>query len=149
MIVVMDDEENLVHRSSGNICTVSQRGWAGTEPGTHSEGTLYSGSVHIQYHVTFKPGDTSVCKENGSSGTAVVCVFIDYLIFNNIKYDFHGIYGTQTVSGVPGYSKLTVQAYAHTYGIDRVFDQKQIDVASGIGSPSSPVKVASLLIGIM
>jgi hypothetical protein len=76
-------------------------------------------------------------------------VFIDYLILNNIKYDFHGIYGTQTVSGVPGYSKLTVQAYAHTYGIDRVFDQKQIDVASGIGSPSSPVKVASLLIGIM
>jgi hypothetical protein len=76
-------------------------------------------------------------------------VFIDYLILNNIKYAFHGIYGTQTVSGVPGYAKLTVPAYAYTYGIDRVFDQKQIDVASGIGSPSSPVKVASLLIGIM
>jgi hypothetical protein len=71
--------------------------------------------VHIQYHVTFKPGDTSVCKENGSSGTAVVCVFIDYLILNNIKYAFHGIYGTQTVSGVPGYAKLTVPAYAYTY----------------------------------
>ena len=145
MIVLIDDEEILCTASSGNICTASQRGWAGTRPTTHAEGALYSGSVHVQYHVTFKPGDTSVCKENGSSGTAVECVFIDYLILNNVRYDFHGIYGTQTVSGVPGYSKLTVPAYAYTYGIDRVFDQKQIDVASGIGSPSSPVQVGEFI----
>jgi Chitobiase/beta-hexosaminidase C-terminal domain len=145
MIVVIDDEEILCTASSGNICTASQRGWGGTKPAAHSEGALYSGSVHVQYHVTFKPGDTSVCKENGSSGTAVECVFIDYLILNNVKYDFHGIYGTQTVSGVPGYSTLTVPAYAYTYGIDRVFDQKQIDVAKGIGSPSSPVTVGEFI----
>jgi hypothetical protein len=141
MIVLIDNEEILCTASIGNTCTASQRGWAGTKATAHSAGALYSGSVHVQYHVTFKPGDTSVCKENGSSGTAVECVFIDYLILNNVKYDFHGIYGTQTVSGVPGYSKLTVPAYVYTYGIDRVYDQKQIDVKSGIGSPSSPVQV--------
>ena len=145
MIVLIDDEQILCTASSGNICTASRRGWAGTRPTTHSEGALYSGSVHVQYHVTFKPGDTSLCKENGTGGTAVECVFIDYLILNNVKYDFHGIYGTQTVSGVAGYSKLTVPAYVYTYGIDRVFDQKQIDVASKIGSPSSPVKVGEFI----
>lgn len=72
-------------------------------------------------------------------------MFIDYLIVNNVKYDFHSIYGTQTVSGVPGYSELTVPAYVYTYGIDRVFDQKQIDVASGIGSPTSPVQVGEFI----
>ena len=145
MIVLIDNEEILCTESTGNTCTASQRGWAGTKPAAHSAGALYSGSVHVQYHVTFKPGDTSVCKENGSSGTAVECVFIDYLILNNVKYDFHGIYGTQTVSGVPGYSKLTVPAYVYTYGIDRVFDQKQIDVKSGIGSPTSPVQVGEFI----
>jgi hypothetical protein len=72
-------------------------------------------------------------------------VFIDYLIINNVKYDFHSIYGTQTVSGVPGYSALTVPAYTYTYGIDRVYDQKQIDVASGIGSPTSPARVGEFV----
>jgi hypothetical protein len=145
MILVIDNEEILCTASSGDTCTASQRGWAGTTPATHSAGALYSGSVHVQYHVTFKPGDTSVCKENGTSGAAVECVFIDYLILNNVKYDFHGIYGTQTVSGVPGYSKLTVPAYVYTYGIDRVFDQKQIDVASGIGSPTAPAQVGEFI----
>ena len=101
--------------------------------------------MHVQYHVTFKPGDTSICKENGPSGTPVECVFIDYLTLNNVRYDFHGIYGTQTVGGVPGYSNLTVPAYVYTYGIDRVFDQKQIDVASGIGSPSAPAQVGEFI----
>jgi hypothetical protein len=145
MIVLIDNEEILCTASSGNTCTASQRGWAGTTAATHAAGALYSGSVHVQYHVTFKPGDTSVCKENGASGTAVECVFIDYLILNNVKYDFHGIYGTQTVSGVPGYSKLTVPAYVYTYGIDRVYVQKQIDVASGKGSPASPVQVGEFI----
>jgi hypothetical protein len=62
-----------------------------------------------------------------------------------VKYDFHGIYGTQTVSGVPGYSKLTVPAYVYTYGIDRVYGQKQIDVASGKGSPAFPVQVGEFI----
>jgi hypothetical protein len=145
MILLVDNEEILCTAASGNTCTASQRGWAGTAPATHAAGALYSGSVHVQYHVTFKPGDTSVCKENGSSGTAVECVFIDYLIVNNVKYDFHAIYGTQTVGGVPGYSALTVPAYAYTYGIDRVFDQKQIDVASGIGSTSAPAQVGEYI----
>jgi hypothetical protein len=145
MIVLIGNEEILCTASSGNTCTASQRGWAGTTPATHVAGALFSGSVHVQYHVTFKPGDTSVCMENGASGTAVECVFIDYLIVNNVKYDFHSIYGTQTVSGVSGYSALTVPAYNYTYGIDRVFDQKQIDVASGIGSPTSPVQVGEFI----
>lgn len=145
MILLVDNEEILCTAASGNTCTASQRGWAGTAPATHAAGALYSGSVHVQYHVTFKPGDTSVCKEDGTSGTAVECVFIDYLIVNNVKYDFHAIYGTQTVGGVSGYSALTVPAYAYTYGIDRVFDQKQIDVASGIGSTSAPAQVGEYI----
>lgn len=145
MIVFIDNEEILCTAASGNTCTASQRGWAGTTATTHSAGALYSGSVHVQYHVSFKPGDTSVCKEDGTSGTAVECVFIDYLIVNNVKFDFHSIYGEQTVGGVAGYSALTVPAYDYTYGIDRVFDQKQIDVASGIGSTSSPVQVGEFI----
>jgi hypothetical protein len=145
MIVLVDNEEILCTASSGNTCTASKRGWAGTTPATHSSGALYTGSVHVQYHVTFKPGDTSVCKLNGTSGAAVECVFIDYLIVNNVEYNFHTIYGTQTVGGVAGYSALTVPAYSYTYGIDRVFDQKQIDVASGIGSTSSPAKVGEFI----
>jgi hypothetical protein len=145
MIVLIGNEEILCTASNGDTCTASQRGWAGTTPVAHPAGALFSGSVHVQYHVTFKPGDTSVCKENGASGMAVECVFIDYLIVNNVKYDFHSIYGTQTVSGVSGYSELTVPAYVYTYGIDRVFDQKQIDVASGIGSPTAPVQVGEFI----
>jgi Chitobiase/beta-hexosaminidase C-terminal domain len=145
MIVLIDNEEILCTAASGNTCTASQRGWAGTTAATHAAGAYYAGSVHVQYHVTFKPGDTSVCMLDGTSGTAVECVFIDYLIVNNVKYDFHSIYGTQTVSGVAGYSALTVPAYTYTYGIDRVFDQKQIDVASGIGSTSSPAQVGEFI----
>lgn len=145
MIVLVDNEEILCTASSGNTCTASQRGWAGTTATTHSAGAYYTGSVHVQYHVTFKPGDTSVCKLGGTSGAAVECVFIDYLIVNNVKYDFHSIYGEQTVGGVAGYSALTVPAYTYTYGIDRVFDQKQIDVASGIGSTSSPAEVGEYI----
>jgi hypothetical protein len=145
MILLIDNEEILCTASSGNTCTASKRGWAGTGATTHSAGALYMGSVHVQYHVTFKPGDTSVCKLNGTSGAAVECVFIDYLIVNNVKYDFHTIYGVQTVGGVAGYSALTVPAYTYTYSPDRVFDQKQIDVKSGIGSPSSPAEVGEFV----
>jgi hypothetical protein len=75
----------------------------------------------------------------------VECIFIDYLTVNNVNYNFHSIYGTQSVSGVAGYSALTIPAYAYTYPHDRVFDQKQIDVKSGIGSPSSPVQVGEFI----
>jgi len=152
MIVLLDNEEILCTASSGNTCTASQRGWAGTRAVTHAAGALYSGSVHVQYHVTFKPGDTSACTLDGTSGpngvpsgAAVECVFIDYLIVNNVKYDFHLIYGTQTVGGVAGYSALTIPAFTYTYPVDRVFDQKQIDVASGIGSTLSPVQVGEFI----
>jgi hypothetical protein len=141
MIVLIDDEEIFCNAASGNTCTSAQRGWAGTTPATHSAGALYSGSVHVQYHVTFKPADTSVCKLSPSNPQPVECVFIDYLYLNNVQYNFHTIYGEQTVSGVAGYSALTVPAYTYTYGIDRVYDQKQLDVAPGVGSPSNPVKV--------
>jgi hypothetical protein len=145
MIVLVDNEEILCTASTGNMCTASQRGWAGTAPATHAMGALYSGSVHVQYHVTFKPGDTSVCKLDNTSGVGVECVFIDYLIVNNVEYNFHTIYGEQTVSGVAGYSALTDPAYIYTYPVDRVYDQKQIDVAGGIGSTASPAEVGEFI----
>lgn len=61
------------------------------------------------------------------------------------QFDFHALYGEQTVNGVPGYSALTIPAYVYTYPPDRVFDQKQIDVKAGIGSPSSPVEVGEYI----
>jgi hypothetical protein len=140
MILLIDNEEILCTASTGNTCTASQRGWAGTGAATHAAGALYMGSVHVQYHVTFDPGQNA-CLENGKTGTPVECVFIDYMILNNVKYDFHALYGEQTVNGVPGYSALTVPAYVYTYPPDRVFDQKQIDVKGGIGSPTSPAEV--------
>lgn len=144
MILLIDNEEILCTATSGNTCTASMRGWAGTGATTHAAGALFMGSVHVQYHVTFDPG-VSACMINGKSGTPVECIFIDYLMVNNVKYDFHALYGEQTVNGVPGYSALTIPAYKYTYGIDRVFDQKQIDVKGGIGSPSSPAEVGEFI----
>jgi hypothetical protein len=145
MIVLIDNEEILCTASSGNTCTASKRGWGGTGATTHAAGAYYAGSVHVQYHVTFKPGDTSVCKSDVTTGDPVECIFIDYLILNNVKYDFHTIYGEKTVSGVAGYSALTIPAWVYTYSSDRVFDQKQIDVKSGIGSTSSPAEVGEFV----
>ena len=144
MILLIDNEEILCTAASGNTCTASKRGWAGTGATTHVAGALYMGSVHVQYHVTFDPG-VNACLLNGKSGAAVECIFIDYFIVNNVKYDFHALYGEQTVNGVPGYSALTIPAYKYTYGIDRIFDQKQIDVKGGIGSPSSPAEVGEFV----
>jgi hypothetical protein len=144
MILVIDNEEILCTAATGNTCTASQRGWAGTGATTHSAGALYMGSVHVQYHVTFAPGQNA-CLLNGKSGAAVECVFIDYMTLNNVKYDFHALYGEQTVNGVPGYSALTVPAYIYTYPPDRVFDQKQIDVKGGIGSPTAPAEVGEFV----
>ena len=144
MILLIDNEEILCTAATGNTCTASRRGWAGTGATTHAAGALYMGSVHVQYHVTFDPGQNA-CLLNGKSGAPVECVFIDYMILNNVKFDFHALYGEQTVNGVPGYSALTVPAYIYTYPPDRVFDQKQIDVKGGIGSPSSPVEVGEFI----
>ena len=144
MILVIDNEEILCTASSGNTCTESKRGWAGTGATPHAAGALYMGSVHVQYHVTLAPGQNA-CLLNGKSGAPVECVFIDYMILNNVKYDFHDLYGEQTVNGVPGYSALTVPAYIYTFPPDRVYDQKQIDVKGGIGSPSSPVEVGEYI----
>ena len=144
MILMIDNEEILCTAATGNTCTDSKRGWAGTGAATHAAGALYTGSVHVQYHVTFDPG-VNACLLNGKSGAPVECVFIDYMILNNVKYDFHALYGEQTVNGVPGYSALTVPAYIYTYPPDRVYDQKQIDVKGGIGSPSSPVEVGQYI----
>lgn len=144
MILLIDNEEILCTAASGNTCTASKRGWAGTGATTHAAGALYTGSVHVQYHVTFDPGVNN-CLLNGKSGASVECVYIDYMIINNVKFDFHALYGEQTVNGVPGYSALTIPAYIYTYPPDRVFDQKQIDVKGGIGSPSSPVEVGEFI----
>jgi hypothetical protein len=144
MIVLINNEEILCTASNGNTCTASKRGWGGTGATTHAAGALYTGSVHVQYHVTFDPGQNA-CLLDVTSGAPVECVFIDYLIVNNVKYDFHSIYGEQTVNGVGGYSALTVPAYNYTFSPDRIFDQKQIDVKSGIGSPSSPAEVGEFV----
>jgi hypothetical protein len=141
--------------ASTNTCTSALRGWAGTTPHSHANGVAYSGSVHVQYHVTFLPGwtGTSTC---AVGGTAEECVFIDYLTLNNVKSDFHSIYGTQTVDGTAGYSKLTVPATSlgSSYP-DRVFDQKQIDtcsqtsqvpsVCASLGSATSPLQVSEYI----
>lgn len=49
MIVLIDNEEVLCTAASGNTCTASHRGWAGTAATTHSAGGLHMGSVHVQY----------------------------------------------------------------------------------------------------
>ena len=91
MILLIDNEEILCTAASGNTCTASRRGWAGTGATTHAAGALYMGSVHVQYHVTFDPGQNA-CLLNGKSGAPVECVFIDYMILNNVKFDFHALF---------------------------------------------------------
>ena len=149
MILLVDNEEIMCGSgSSGNTCASARRGWAGTSPTTHAQGAYYEGSVHVQYHVTFKPGDTSVCNIDGKTGggQAVECIFVDYLILNNHEYNFHTLYGEQTVSGVGGYSALSVPAYTLDSGYpDRVFDQKQIDIDKTVGSSSNQVEVGAYI----
>ena len=138
MIVKVDNEEIFCGTgSSGSTCSSATRGWAGTTASTHSSGAYYEGSVHVQYHVTFKPGDTTVCLQGSAH---VECIFIDYLIINNHEYNFHTIYGEQPT--LPGYSLLTVPAFTlDSSWPDSAFDQKQIDVWPLSGSTSNPVQV--------
>jgi hypothetical protein len=157
MIVVIDGEEIFCQTASGNTCSAAIRGWGGTAAAAHSSGALYAGSVHVQYHVTFKPGDTSVCQIPGSPATPVECVFIDYLILNNNYYGSPTYvpylptnivvqkngsnptwWTSQSVSGTAGYSSLTVPySNSSIFGIDRIYDQKQIDQFPGLSYPAT------------
>lgn len=143
MIVMVDSEEMFCTAVSGNTCTSALRGWGYTTAAAHSSGAPWSGSVHVQYHVTMDPGNSSN-------------VYIDYLNLNYYPglggnsalnhYDFRQIYGTQTLSDGTAVSTLQVTAPTLPSGYpDRVFDQKQIDVAPGIGSTSSPVTVGEFV----
>ena len=159
MIVVIDNEEIFCQVASGNTCSSAIRGWGGTTQASHTSGALYTGSVHVQYHVTFKPADTSVCQIGTGKNptTPVECVFIDYLIINNNYYgsptyvpylpsnvivQTNGSnptwWAARSVSGDAGYSTLTVPySSSPIFGIDRIFDQKQIDQFSGLSYPAT------------
>lgn len=137
MIVMVDSEEILCTAVNGNICTSAMRGYGDTTAAPHSGGAPWSGSVQVQYHVTV---------DTANSNT----VYIDYLNLNYNPvlngnsalnhYDFRQIYGTKTLSDGTVVSLLSVpgSSLPSTYP-DRVFDQKQIDVAPGVGSTSNPV----------
>jgi hypothetical protein len=87
------------------------------------------GSVHVQYHATL-PGD----------GNA----YIDYLNVNYYPglngnsalnhYDFRQIYGTQLVKGMQVSNVNANGATLQSGYPDRIFDQKQIDIAPGIAA---------------
>ena len=136
-----NDEQVLVTSVSGNTVTGCRRGYAETRPARHDSGAAYSGSVHVQYHVTFIPGYTGYCSLRQSLSTPAECIFIDYLKVNNFDVFNKSTYGTMTVDGQT-VSKLYVDAdtISSTYP-DRVFDQKQLDVAPGVGTTSNPVQV--------
>jgi hypothetical protein len=140
-----NNEEVLVTSASGNTVTGCQRGYAGTTAAAHNSGAAYSGSVHVQYHVTFIPGYTGYCHLRQSPSTPAECIFIDYLKVNNFDVFNKATYGTMTVDGQT-VSKLYVDAdtISSTWP-DRVFDQKQIDVAPGVGSTSNPVQVGEYI----
>ena len=136
-----NDEQVFVTSASGNSVTGCKRGYAGTTAAAHNSGAAYSGSVHVQYHVTFIPGYTGSCKLRQDPSTPTECVYIDYLKVNNFDVFNKSSYGTMTVDGQT-VSKLYVDAdtMSPTWP-DRVFDQKQIDVAPSVGSTNSPVQV--------
>lgn len=142
MIVMVDNEEIMCTAVSGNTCTNTVRAYGLTTQSAHPSDAQWMGSVHVQYHVTL-PGDGNV--------------YIDYLNLNYYPglngssalnhYDFRQIYGTQQVNGIQ-VSKLSVPhtTLSLTYP-DRVFDQKQIDVAPVNGSPNqvSPFTVGEFI----
>lgn len=138
MIVRIDSEEILCTAVSGNECTNAIRAWADSNQGnpqTHLAGVPWMGSVHVQYHVSLDPGNNG-CQVNGSS---VDCAFIDYLTLNNVQYNFDTTYnggnGTQTSTGT--YFGIPVPVPPGPgYGIDRVYNQFQMDVPSSVTSPT-------------
>lgn len=138
------DEQVFVTATSGNTVTGCKRGYAGTQRATHVAGTAYSGSVHVQYHVTFIPNYTGYCTLRGSS-TPAECIFIDYLKVNNVDVFNKNTYGTMTVDGQT-VSKLYVDAdtISSTWP-DRVFDQKQLDVAPNPAYVTNPIQVGEYI----
>lgn len=136
-----NNEEVFVVSTSGNTVTDCRRGYADTTAATHDAGAAYSGSVHVQYHVTFIPGYTGYCHLRQSPSTPAECIFIDYLKVNNFDVFNKDTYGTMTVDGQT-VSKLYVDASTiPTSYPDRVFDQKQIDVAPNASYVADPVQV--------
>jgi hypothetical protein len=140
-----NNEEVFVSSVSGSTVTGCTRGYAGTTAASHNDGAAYNGSVHVQYHVTFIPGYTGYCHLRETPTTPAECIFIDYLTVNNFSVFNKATYGTMVVDSKT-VSKLYVDAdtISNTYP-DRVFDQKQIDVAPGVASPSNPVKVGEYI----
>jgi hypothetical protein len=130
MILWFDDgtnEEILVNNvnSDGTAVTACQRGYGNTPKVQHVSGASYSGSVHVQYHVTIKPGNTG-CED--AKGNTVECLYIDYLTVNNVDVFNAATYGSQIA--------FPATLIKNTYP-DRIFDQKQIDVNASTyqGSP--------------
>lgn len=140
-----NNEQVFVTSADGNTVTGCRRGYAGTTRATHAAGTDYSGSVHVQYHVSFIPNYTGYCSLRQSPSTPAECVFIDYLMVNNFDVFNKNTYGTMTVDGQT-VSKLYVDAdtISSTYP-DRVFDQKQLDVAANPDYVSDPVQVGEYI----
>jgi Chitobiase/beta-hexosaminidase C-terminal domain len=140
-----NNEQVFVTSASGNTVTACKRGYAGTKPAWHAGGTGYSGSVHVQYHVTFIPNYTGYCSLRQSTSTPAECIFIDYLKVNNVDVFNKDTYGTMTVDGQT-VSKLYVDAdtISSTYP-DRVFDQKQLDVAANPSYVTDPVQVGEYI----
>lgn len=147
MIVWFKDnnEEVFVRAVSGNTVTSCNRGYAGTTAASHDAGAAYSGSVHVQYHVSFIPGYTGYCHLRQSPSTPAECIFIDYLTVNNFDVFNKDTYGTMTVDGQTE-STLYVDASTipSTYP-DRIFDQKQIDVAPNASYATNPVQVGEYI----
>jgi hypothetical protein len=140
-----NDEQVFVSSVSGNSVTGCKRGYAGTAATSHASGAAYSGSVHVQYHVTFIPNYTGYCSLRQNPSTPAECIFIDYLKVNNCDVFNKNTYGTMTVDGQT-VSKLYVDAdtISSTYP-DRVFDQKQIDVAANASYVTDPVQVGEYI----
>jgi len=167
-IALVGSEEIYCATISGNVCSSAIRGWAGTTPAAHSSGAAWEGSVHVQFHVSFAPGNTTKCVIFGTS-TPAECVFVDYLNINNHYYgdSIYAAYavpgtivvssggsaapyywGTQTISGVSGgvYSAATIDSSALPSGYpDRIANQFQVDVSASIGTTASPVAVSEFI----
>ncbi|HEX4065634.1 MAG TPA: chitobiase/beta-hexosaminidase C-terminal domain-containing protein [Acidobacteriaceae bacterium] len=140
-----NNEQVFVTSVSGNTVTGCKRGYAGTRGAFHATGTAYSGSVHVQYHVSFIPNYTGYCHLRQSPSTPAECIFIDYLKVNNVDVFNKDNYGTMTVDGQT-VSNLYIDAdtISSTYP-DRIFDQKQLDVAPSASYIASPVQVGEYI----
>ncbi|HTV16064.1 MAG TPA: chitobiase/beta-hexosaminidase C-terminal domain-containing protein [Acidobacteriaceae bacterium] len=123
------NEEIMVNAVSGNSVTACHRGYGNTTASAHDSGATYSGSVHVQYHVTIDPGNTG-CTD--AKGNTVECMYIDYLTVNNFDVFNKATYGSQI-----SFPATTIQS---TYP-DRIFDQKQIDMKADPNYVDNPIQV--------